>query len=68
MQPAHEKIGVVDAQWIEHQTVPTLGNQVWSFIEIGLLMRVISSYGLNFCDNFCFNRVKPRMERHHGKG
>ncbi|KAK2968117.1 hypothetical protein RJ640_028022, partial [Escallonia rubra] len=28
VEPAHEKIGVVDAQWIVHQTVPTLGNQV----------------------------------------
>ncbi|KAF5741104.1 hypothetical protein HS088_TW10G00099 [Tripterygium wilfordii] len=27
VQPAHEKIGVVDAQWIVHQSVPTLGNQ-----------------------------------------
>ncbi|XP_038703975.1 uncharacterized protein LOC120000145 isoform X2 [Tripterygium wilfordii] len=26
-QPAHEKIGVVDAQWIVHQSVPSLGNQ-----------------------------------------
>ncbi|XP_010556214.1 PREDICTED: uncharacterized protein LOC104825558 [Tarenaya hassleriana] len=26
-QPAHEKIGVVDSQWIVHQTVPSLGNQ-----------------------------------------
>ncbi|GFY87257.1 trimethylguanosine synthase [Actinidia rufa] len=26
-QPAHEKIGVVDEQWIVHQTVPSLGNQ-----------------------------------------
>ncbi|KAL7608089.1 uncharacterized protein LOC111909949 [Lactuca sativa] len=26
-EPAHEKIGVVDAQWIVHQTVPSLGNQ-----------------------------------------
>ncbi|RVX05729.1 hypothetical protein CK203_027377 [Vitis vinifera] len=26
-QPAHEKIGVVDSQWIVHQTVPLLGNQ-----------------------------------------
>ncbi|GAV78695.1 DUF707 domain-containing protein [Cephalotus follicularis] len=25
--PAHEKIGVVDAQWIVHQSVPSLGNQ-----------------------------------------
>lgn len=27
-QPAHEKIGVVDSQWIVHQGVPSLGNQV----------------------------------------
>ncbi|KAL6567857.1 hypothetical protein OROGR_001525 [Orobanche gracilis] len=27
VQPAHEKIGVVDAQWIVHQSVPSLGGQ-----------------------------------------
>ncbi|GFY87246.1 lysine ketoglutarate reductase trans-splicing protein [Actinidia rufa] len=27
VDPAHEKIGVVDEQWIVHQTVPSLGNQ-----------------------------------------
>ncbi|XP_073154513.1 uncharacterized protein [Henckelia pumila] len=27
VEPAHKKIGVVDAQWIEHQSVPSLGNQ-----------------------------------------
>lgn len=27
VEPAHEKIGVVDAQWILHQSVPSLGNQ-----------------------------------------
>ncbi|KAM7509186.1 hypothetical protein LguiA_019639 [Lonicera macranthoides] len=27
VEPAHEKIGVVDAQWIVHKTLPTLGNQ-----------------------------------------
>ncbi|GMI96992.1 hypothetical protein like AT1G08040 [Hibiscus trionum] len=25
--PAHEKIGVVDSEWIVHQVIPTLGNQ-----------------------------------------
>ncbi|KAL5096903.1 hypothetical protein RYX36_001230 [Vicia faba] len=25
--PAHEKIGVVDEQWIVHQTIPTLGER-----------------------------------------
>ncbi|XP_042048626.1 uncharacterized protein LOC121794505 isoform X3 [Salvia splendens] len=27
VEPAHERIGVVDAQWIVYQTVPSLGNQ-----------------------------------------
>ncbi|XP_031502813.1 uncharacterized protein LOC116265941 isoform X2 [Nymphaea colorata] len=27
VHPAHEKIGVVDSQWIVHQVVPSLGNQ-----------------------------------------
>ncbi|KAG6432814.1 hypothetical protein SASPL_104401 [Salvia splendens] len=27
LQPAHEKIGVVDSQWIVHQVIPSLGNQ-----------------------------------------
>lgn len=27
VEPAHEKIGVVDAQWIVHQSFPSLGNQ-----------------------------------------
>ncbi|KAL4573959.1 hypothetical protein LXL04_020781 [Taraxacum kok-saghyz] len=27
IEPAYEKIGVVDAQWITHQGVPSLGNQ-----------------------------------------
>ncbi|XP_015894535.2 uncharacterized protein LOC107428509 isoform X1 [Ziziphus jujuba] len=27
VEPAHEKIGVVDRQWIVHQSVPSLGNQ-----------------------------------------
>ncbi|XP_052196655.1 uncharacterized protein LOC127804000 [Diospyros lotus] len=27
VEPAHERIGVVDTQWVLHQTVPSLGNQ-----------------------------------------
>ncbi|CAM6057073.1 unnamed protein product [Sphagnum tenellum] len=27
VQPAHEKIGVVDAQWVRHRVVPSLANQ-----------------------------------------
>ncbi|OIV97501.1 hypothetical protein TanjilG_11025 [Lupinus angustifolius] len=27
VEPAHEKIGVVDSQWIVHQGIPSLGNQ-----------------------------------------
>lgn len=48
-QPAHEKIGVVDSQWIVHQTVPSLGNQVYprfslcflSYYVISLALKVI---------------------------
>ncbi|KAE8722040.1 Uridine kinase-like protein 4 [Hibiscus syriacus] len=28
VEPPHEKIGIVDAQWIVHKSVPSLGNQV----------------------------------------
>ncbi|KAJ8426352.1 hypothetical protein Cgig2_023884 [Carnegiea gigantea] len=27
VEPAHEKIGVIDSQWIVHQSIPSLGNQ-----------------------------------------
>ncbi|KAJ8639268.1 hypothetical protein MRB53_015962 [Persea americana] len=27
IQPAHEKIGVVDSQWVVHQAIPSLRNQ-----------------------------------------
>lgn len=27
-QPAHERIGVIDSQWIIHQVIPSLGNQI----------------------------------------
>ncbi|KAH9606384.1 hypothetical protein KSS87_017288, partial [Heliosperma pusillum] len=27
VEPAHEKIGVVDSEWIEHKVIPSLGNQ-----------------------------------------
>ncbi|KAL9229308.1 hypothetical protein vseg_004791 [Gypsophila vaccaria] len=27
VEPAHEKIGVIDSQWIVHQSVPSLGSQ-----------------------------------------
>lgn len=27
VEPAHEKIGVVDSQWVVHQSVPSLGDQ-----------------------------------------
>ncbi|KAF4356400.1 hypothetical protein F8388_013265 [Cannabis sativa] len=30
VEPAYEKIGVVDSQWIVHQTIPSLGNQAIS--------------------------------------
>ncbi|OIT38464.1 hypothetical protein A4A49_51147, partial [Nicotiana attenuata] len=35
LKPAHEKIGVVDAQWIVHQGVPSLGNQIMLCMQLG---------------------------------
>ncbi|KAF5937757.1 hypothetical protein HYC85_025263 [Camellia sinensis] len=29
VEPAHEKIGVVDSQWVVHQVIPSLGNQLY---------------------------------------
>ena len=36
LQPAHEKIGVVDSQYIVHKVVPSLGNQVIILIQVAL--------------------------------
>ena len=40
-QPPHEKIGVVDTQWIVHQGIPSLGDQV---INRGLIIVQMCSY------------------------
>ena len=37
LQPAHEKIGVVDSQYIVHKVVPSLGNQVIISIQVALV-------------------------------
>ena len=42
LQPAHEKIGIVDAQWIVHQSVPSLGNQVCVYIYVYILFAITS--------------------------
>ncbi|KAH0665149.1 hypothetical protein KY285_026355 [Solanum tuberosum] len=47
VEPAHEKIGVVDSQWIVHQFVPSLGSQVSQCIT--LLAQPIS---YSVCDFF----------------
>lgn len=39
MQPAHERVGVVDTQWIRHKVIPSLGEQVNLFVlGSGLLL------------------------------
>lgn len=43
LQPAHEKIGVVDSQWIVHQTVPSLGSQVRGKFSPLSLFHVLSN-------------------------
>lgn len=44
-QPAHEKIGVVDSQWIIHQVIPSLGSQV-SRVQLVKLLSVCKACGL----------------------
>ena len=61
-QPAHEKIGVVDAQWIVHQGLPSLGSQVNR-----------KSFSSNTNPGSCSNliplcREKLKMGKRHGKG
>lgn len=41
LQPPHEKIGVVDAQWIEHKVLPSLGNQVLISLFLFIINNVI---------------------------
>ncbi|KAG5522045.1 hypothetical protein RHGRI_034298 [Rhododendron griersonianum] len=63
VEPAHEKIGVVDAQWIVHQTVPSLGNQV-KVESIGQELQEVSlrcSCAHDF--NNLFNFVVPLLAR-----
>lgn len=47
LQPAHEKIGVVDSQWIVHQTVPSLGSQVRSKFSPLSFFHVLSNQFLH---------------------
>lgn len=42
MQPAHDKIGVVDTQWVVHQSVPSLGNQVNKALKDLLYINVLN--------------------------
>lgn len=63
-QPAHEKIGVVDAQWIVHQSVPSLGNQVKPSLYPVLLIIC----GINWSPFSFFHRGKLTMGGHLGKG
>lgn len=49
LQPAHEKIGVVDSQWVVHQVVPSLGNQVSSCeVAICLVYHVFTDLSLRY--------------------
>lgn len=53
LQPAHEKIGVVDSQWIIHQVIPSLGSQVshilWTNKEAALFVFVkVLMYQLSY--------------------
>ncbi|CAN1182199.1 hypothetical protein LINPERPRIM_LOCUS40718 [Linum perenne] len=43
VEPAHEKIGVVDSQWIIHQVIPSLGSQVSSDCSCNVLLAIGTS-------------------------
>lgn len=73
-QPAHKKIGVVDAQWVVHQTIPSLGNQVdgKSLSLHSVVKRSNDPFGIGYLSK-CFFwltscREKCTMGSHHGKG
>lgn len=56
-QPAHEKIGVVDSQWIVHQVIPSLGSQVrrhYSIINI-------NNHIFNTLITYKFNKMDKKM-------
>jgi hypothetical protein len=67
VQNAHEKIGVVDAQWIIHQGVPSLGNQVCFQIHIYLYFVGEKNKILHFVD--CLWKLYNRtpMTKYHRK-
>lgn len=56
IQPAHEKIGVVDAQWIVHMVLPSLGDQVFhdihSLVQLNFMARADL---LTACSMSCFS-------------
>uniref|UniRef100_A0A6N2L1X5 Glycosyl transferase 64 domain-containing protein n=1 Tax=Salix viminalis TaxID=40686 RepID=A0A6N2L1X5_SALVM len=52
VEPAHEKIGVVDSQWIIHQVIPSLGSQI-SYV----LYRSENSFGYSVVKTSCMNAV-----------
>ncbi|WZZ67936.1 hypothetical protein YC2023_079306 [Brassica napus] len=67
VEPAHEKIGVVDSQWVVHQTVPSLGSQVNSLYVPSLLDVTLTS-SLKLCFSFACCRVRQQTGKRHGKG
>lgn len=56
MQPAHEKIGVVDAQWIRHRVVLSLNDSVCAHCNVYIATYIQSPFvrvpPLNFAKLF----------------
>jgi len=63
-QPAHEKIGVIDSQWIVHQTIPSLGNQVGYMLFVFLLNNYDgSSMGIFITFRVCLDFEKLERKK-----
>ncbi|KAK8933219.1 hypothetical protein KSP39_PZI016004 [Platanthera zijinensis] len=54
VEPAYMKIGVVDSQWIVHQAIPSLGNQVRQFSLTLSKLGIFSIYFAFFPRNLFF--------------
>ena len=64
-QPAHEKIGVVDSQWIVHQVIPSLGNQVLLRL---LVLHHLYTIGTLISDPVTSNQGKAENGKAPGEG
>ena len=64
LQPAHEKIGVVDSQYIVHKVVPSLGNQVIISIQVALVGTFYHEYMMIQYKTIQYNTIQYNVFSH----